>query len=91
MTGLYNRRYVAIDLRHQFKRFFFDSELTIVTIDFDNLLKINDTFDHAIGNMVLRAVADIVNSATRAPDLLALLGGKEFVVILLDTQQKVAI
>ena len=41
--------------------------------------------------MVLRAVADIVNSATRAPDLLALLGGKEFVVILLDTQQKVAI
>ena len=92
LTGLYNRRYAITHLRHQFEKALLNgNDLSIVMIDLDHFKRINDAFGHAVGDMVLCAVGDILKSALRASDLLARLGGEEFVVILPDTHQKAAI
>ena len=92
LTGLYNRRYAITHLRHQFEKALLNgNDLSIVMIDLDHFKRINDAFGHAVGDMVLCAVGDILKSALRASDLLVRLGGEEFVVILPDTHHKAAI
>ncbi len=53
-------------------------------IDLDNFKYHNDAHGHAVGDLVLQAVADEVQKLVRARDLLARLGGDEFVVLLCD-------
>lgn len=83
LTGLYNRRFYDEELRRlDTKR---NLPLTIVMGDVNGLKLINDSFGHALGDEVLKKVADIIMKGFRTDDIVARLGGDEFVILLPKT------
>ena len=60
------------------------SYLAILFIDLDDFKQINDSYGHAIGDLVLRAAAKKIQACTREADSLARLGGDEFGLLLLE-------
>ncbi len=82
LTGLYNRRHffeAAQELRARARR---DAEpMTLAMIDIDHFKKVNDTHGHAVGDEVLRHVAQGLGHRFRGRDVVARLGGEEFCVL----------
>ncbi|MDX1776328.1 MAG: GGDEF domain-containing protein [Desulfobulbales bacterium] len=82
LTGLYNRRgFVTfgeqqIKLADRLKR-----ELLLITADLDDLKSINDTFGHQEGDQALAVVATILMDTFRSSDIIARIGGDEFVAL----------
>jgi diguanylate cyclase (GGDEF)-like protein/PAS domain S-box-containing protein len=58
--------------------------LPIVMIDLDHFKKINDTYGHAAGDLVLTTVAEICRTHIRSTDVLSRFGGEEFAILLVD-------
>jgi diguanylate cyclase (GGDEF)-like protein len=81
LTGLFNRRemegYVA-GLERRKKK---PSMLCGISLDLDRFKSINDLFGHDIGDLALKAVADVLRDTFRPNDFLARLGGDEFVAL----------
>ena len=62
--------------------------LSAIVLDIDHFKKYNDTYGHLAGDQCLKAVASILrDSAKRPGDLVARLGGEEFVVVLFNTTE----
>ncbi len=77
LTGLYNRG--AYDLWMEGA----DSEhIALILIDVDYFKSVNDTYGHAIGDRVLKRVAEVLRSSFRSVDILCRIGGDEFAVIM---------
>jgi diguanylate cyclase (GGDEF)-like protein/PAS domain S-box-containing protein len=87
LTGLYNRRHFDRVLAQTFTTTQRRTRegLSVAVCDIDNFKKINDTFSHATGDDVLRAVATLMLSCMRAVDTVARYGGEEFAIILPQT------
>lgn len=85
LTGLPNRR-MAWDLIQQAmaRATQRGRHVAIYFMDLDFFKRVNDTFGHAVGDGVLRRVAERLTSAVRAGDRLARLGGDEFILIAED-------
>ena len=62
-----------------------EHSLSVVMLDIDNFKFINDTYGHAIGDAVLKAVANTLNQGVRDSDFTGRVGGEEFAVILQET------
>lgn len=83
LTGLYNRRHAmhrleehwAICSRYQ-------RPVGVVLIDIDLFKVVNDKHGHAAGDIVLRGVADVLRQCIRSTDILARVGGEEFLIVL---------
>jgi diguanylate cyclase (GGDEF)-like protein len=64
--------------------------LTLIAFDIDNFKSINDRYGHAAGDAVLRQFAAILRAAVREKDVVARIGGEEFVLLLPGADDKFA-
>jgi len=88
LTGLYNRRYVVAHLEELLLRKGADNgpgETTLMMFDVDHFKAVNDQHGHPAGDDVLRQLADRALRGVRSIDLVARLGGEEFVVVMPET------
>ncbi len=87
LTGCYNRRALNSYIDHDIAKVQrHGGELSVVMFDIDHFKKINDTYGHKAGDIVLQEVAGMVLSSIRQSDYLARYGGEEFVLVLPDTK-----
>jgi diguanylate cyclase (GGDEF)-like protein/PAS domain S-box-containing protein len=88
LTGLYNRR-GFFTLAEQFLKLARRQKQGIFMLyaDIDNLKDINDTFGHKEGDMALVNTADILRKNYRESDVIARIGGDEFVIIPIGTDK----
>ena len=82
LTGLHNRRYVVSRLRQQLDVLERSGErFAVALIDIDHFKRINDTWGHAAGDVVLKGFADRLRSQLRAIDIAGRYGGEEFLIV----------
>lgn len=84
LTGLHNRRYFEMQLELEWKRESREKKiLTLMVIDIDYFKLYNDTYGHAEGDVCLKNVSQVLQSCLhRSTDIIARIGGEEFVVML---------
>lgn len=91
LTGLYNRRYAMphleriTDHAHETGRLF-----GVMLADLDYFKLVNDRYGHASGDAVLVEVANRLRSALRSTDMIARIGGEEFMVVMPATDLSLA-
>jgi diguanylate cyclase (GGDEF)-like protein len=90
LTGLPNRRYFDEYVRILSRRRRAEDRVGVLMIDIDRFKRLNDTFGHAVGDHVLREVAQAIASAVREGDVPARFGGEEFAVLLRNPSPEVA-
>ncbi|SFM78485.1 putative bifunctional diguanylate cyclase/phosphodiesterase [Methylobacterium pseudosasicola] len=82
LTGLPNRTMFEQSVEELVARAGRTDRFALAFIDLDNFKHINDYYSHAAGDAVLRRVSDRIRGALRASDMLARVGGDEFVLLL---------
>lgn len=84
MTGLLNRRSIAKQI-NEFLETADPSQIhALFMIDVDDFKNINDSFGHQYGDSVIKDTADAITSVFRSSDLIARMGGDEFMVLMKD-------
>jgi two-component system cell cycle response regulator len=83
LTGLFNRRYLMAHL----KKMMDDASvgmkpLCVLIFDIDHFKNVNDTYGHGVGDEVLREFSARLSKQVRSFDMLARLGGEEFIAVL---------
>jgi two-component system, cell cycle response regulator len=86
LTGLFNYRYLRESLRRELERAArFGRTLAVVALDLDHFKDVNDTYGHAVGDLVLVEIGRRIRAVTREVDVAFRRGGEEFVVLLPET------
>lgn len=86
LTGLYNRRYAEpylARMAEQAKKL--GQDFAVMILDIDHFKTINDRFGHAAGDAVLKQLSDRLRQNLRAVDLVARIGGEEFLIAMPNT------
>lgn len=88
LTGLYNRRYATARLEHLAEEAALSGQsFAVMMVDIDHFNTINDKHGHLVGDQVLRQLANCLRKNLRAIDLVARIGGEEFLVALPQTTE----
>ncbi|WP_208348452.1 diguanylate cyclase [Pseudaestuariivita rosea] len=91
LTGLYNRRYAMPHLTRIAERAqSSEKPFAVMLLDLDYFKSINDRYGHAAGDDVLIDVAKCLQENLRAVDLIARIGGEEFLIAMPDTSLQAA-
>ena len=86
LTQLFNRGHWEENLIQEFKRLQrYQHKSTLLMCDIDHFKRINDTYGHAAGDVVIQAIADAVRQNLRSTDIAGRYGGEEYAVLLVDT------
>ncbi|APX94755.1 PAS domain S-box protein [Halomonas sp. 1513] len=92
LTGLGNRRALEDQAAMEIARAKRSgAPLSLVAIDLDHFKRINDTYGHDVGDLVLQAFATLARQVLRDGDVLCRMGGEEFAVLLPDTNREQAL
>lgn len=87
LTGLCNRRHFWTQAENEVARALrYGGELSLLMIDVDRFKRINDTWGHKVGDLVLRALGETCRQCLREVDVIGRLGGEEFGVLLPETE-----
>ena len=88
LTGLYNRRYFFENGQEMLAAAKSDNvPVTCAMLDIDYFKKVNDTYGHEVGDLVLIEVAAFLKSQMKESDLVARIGGEEFCVLAVNMSQ----
>lgn len=91
LTQAYNRRYFDLRFNDEIERSLRKNEdLACMFLDVDYFKKVNDTYGHHIGDLVLMRMVSVIKEQVRACDIVARYGGEEFVVALPGSGLEVA-
>lgn len=91
LTGLFNRRYFDVHVEGELRRAASAGQpLSLLMLDIDHFKVVNDTFGHGVGDEVLMEMARRIPRYVRTFDMVARLGGEEFVVIMPNTDEAAA-
>jgi diguanylate cyclase (GGDEF)-like protein len=86
LTGAYNRRHLEELLKNELAFAARQgTSLSLVLVDIDHFKRVNDTYGHRAGDVVLQLVATSIQRVLRPYDVLCRFGGEEFVVVARDT------
>ncbi len=89
LTKLHNRRYFIEALEGEFERASrYEIEMALIMVDLDHFKKINDTYGHPSGDMVLSEIGGILKKHVRRNDIACRYGGEEFAVILSNVSRE---
>ena len=92
LTGLANRRRFERQLEREVGRTErFGHPFSLLMLDIDNFKNLNDSFGHDAGDDAIRRISRVLTEGTRGIDLAARIGGEEFAVLLVETNQQAAI
>ena len=84
LTGIYNRK-AYIDLYNKLE----NEKICYILIDVDDFKKINDTYGHDAGDLVLQTIAHILTESFRSDDKAFRIGGDEFAVIMMKAGSEI--
>ncbi|MBI4401018.1 MAG: diguanylate cyclase [Nitrospirae bacterium] len=93
LTGVYNRRF----LEEVLDKLILPEErrkgqiVSLLILDLDHFKRVNDTFGHLVGDLVLKTVAATLHRILKESDVLARYGGEEFIVVLPRTDTGAAV
>lgn len=83
LTGLLNRREMSRVLDEELQRARrYQRPMAVLWVDFDHFKDVNDTYGHAAGDSVLRAISRLFLGSVRSVDSIGRFGGEEFVIVL---------
>jgi diguanylate cyclase (GGDEF)-like protein len=87
LTGLFNRRHFVESAERELERAIrCRRPLTLLMIDVDHFKAINDTWGHAVGDVVLQNVSNLIRNALRTIDILGRTGGEEFAAVIVESE-----
>jgi diguanylate cyclase (GGDEF)-like protein len=88
LTETFNYRYFVQKLQEEKRRAArYNLPLSLIMVDIDWFKKLNDSYGHEIGNVVLKYLSEIIKRCIRDVDVFCRYGGEEFVIILPQTPQ----
>ena len=87
LTGCFNRRYLIEKMPQEIKKALrYKKSLSLIMCDLDHFKKVNDTYGHQIGDLVLKEFVRCINEACRNDiDWVARYGGEEFIIVMPET------
>jgi diguanylate cyclase (GGDEF)-like protein len=87
LTGIYNRRHIMESLYLEVLRAKrYRMPLSFAIFDLDHFKKINDSYGHTKGDLVLQQFADVIGKRLRRTDMFGRYGGEEFAIVITQTE-----
>ena len=91
LTNLYNRRKFSEILSYELKRFSrYQTRFSLINIDIDYFKKINDSYGHDVGDLVIKRFSEVLKNNIRTVDSAARWGGEEFLLLIVESDVNIA-
>jgi diguanylate cyclase (GGDEF)-like protein len=89
MTGLLNKRALIVEAERRLATAArFKKPLSVLVTDIDFFKKVNDTYGHDVGDVVIKGMGDILRRIKRDTDIVGRFGGEEFVIVCEHTDEE---
>lgn len=92
LTKLYNRKFIDERISDEMIRAErYERDCSVIILDIDFFKKVNDTYGHNVGDLVIQRVARTLDDTARSTDVVSRYGGEEFLMLLTETNAKGAV